>query len=257
MCFIGHGAWGLITKPGWLPLYGVFGISPSLAWKTMPLIGAVDIALGLGTLVYPLRALLGYLAVWTVFTALLRPLAGLGWWEFLERAGNYGPPIALLVIASAQNDPWCGRAQARPLSAQALARLAWVLRISVALFLVGHGGLALIQEKRLLVDHWCSIGVHADRTFLRCVGAAEMGAAVAVFVRPSRGLLLGIACWKVSSELLYPMAGGLTDVWEWVERGGDYVAPLALRFVLCFLDRNESPIACFNVHFKERRDIDG
>jgi len=91
MCFVGHGAWGVITKSGWVPLYGVFGIPASLAWKTMPVIGAVDITFGALVLFFPFRALFGYMALWTLLTALLRPLAGLGVWEFLERAGNYGP----------------------------------------------------------------------------------------------------------------------------------------------------------------------
>jgi hypothetical protein len=241
MCFIGHGAWGVITKAGWLPLYGVFGIGAGLAWKTMPLVGAVDIALGAIVLLYPFRALLVYMALWTLFTAVLRPLAGAGWWEFLERGGNYGPPIALLVIASQKRDRWFGRVEVRPLSLQALHRVAWVLRLSIALLLVGHGGLALIQEKHVFVDHWRSIGIPADPTFLHVLGAAEMGAAVAVIFGPSRALLLGVAYWKIATELLYPVAGRLRDGWEWVERGGDYVAPFALLCVLVLLDQRRRP----------------
>jgi len=102
-----------------------------------------------------------------------------------------------------------------------------VLRISIALLLVGHGGFALIQEKKILVDQWQSIGVPAGRTFLHVLGIAEMGAAIAVLCRPSRWLLLVIGYWKIASELLYPVSGKLRDVWEWLERGGDYVTPLA------------------------------
>jgi hypothetical protein len=235
MCFVGHGAWGVITKSGWVPLYGVFGIPASLAWKTMPVIGAVDITFGALVLFFPFRALFGYMALWTLLTALLRPLAGLGVWEFLERAGNYGPPIALFIVASQRNGHWLERVEARPLSPEILRRVAWVLRISIALLLVGHGGFALIQEKKILVDQWQSIGVPAGRTFLHVLGIAEMGAAIAVLCRPSRWLLLVIGYWKIASELLYPVSGKLRDVWEWLERGGDYVTPLALLCLLALL----------------------
>lgn len=235
MCFVGHGAWGVITKPGWVPLYGVFGIQPPFAWKTMPVIGAVDITLGAVVLLFPFRALFGYMTLWTLLTALLRPLAGLGGWEFLERGGNYGPPLALLVIASQHKGPWFERVEARPLSPEILRRVAWVFRISIALLLIGHGGFALIQEKRILIDQWQSIGVPAGMTFLHVLGIAEIGAAIAVVFRPSRGLLLFIGYWKIASELLYPVSGKLRDVWEWIERGGDYVTPFALLCVLALL----------------------
>jgi hypothetical protein len=53
--FVGHGAFGIMTKPAWLPYFSVAGIPPEWAWKMMPLIGGVDITLGLFTLVRPTR----------------------------------------------------------------------------------------------------------------------------------------------------------------------------------------------------------
>ena len=237
MCFVGHGAWGVITKAGWLPLYAALGIGPSVAWRTMPLIGAVDITCGVLALVFPFRALVAYLIGWTLFTALLRPLAGLGVAEFLERAGNYGPPIAFFLIASRDSSRWFERIDVRALSSETLARVGWVLRVSIALLLVGHGSFALFQEKKLFIDQWRSVGVPAGTAFLHVLGAAEIVAAIAVFVAPSRRLLLAVACWKIGSEMLYPVSGRLRDGWEWLERGGDYVAPLALVCVLALIDR--------------------
>jgi hypothetical protein len=57
-CFIGHGAFGIITK-----------------------------------------AVIAWMAVWAVWTALLRPLAGQSVSEFIERAGNFGVPLALLYLS--------------------------------------------------------------------------------------------------------------------------------------------------------------
>src|ERR1700761_8240153 len=87
MCLIGHGIFGIITKPIWSHYFGVFGIGHDLAYRLMPVVGTVDMLLGLSLLVYPTRAVLTWLAVWGAVTALLRPLSGEPVAEFIERAG--------------------------------------------------------------------------------------------------------------------------------------------------------------------------
>ena len=96
--FIGHGAFGIMTKEAWLPYYDLFGIPASTALQLMPLTGAVDIALGLLVLLRPTRAALLYMAFWGLYTATLRPLTGEGGWELVERAYNFGGPLALLLL---------------------------------------------------------------------------------------------------------------------------------------------------------------
>jgi hypothetical protein len=44
--FVGHGAFGVLTKAGWVPYFVVYSIPEAWAWKLMPLVGSVDIALG-------------------------------------------------------------------------------------------------------------------------------------------------------------------------------------------------------------------
>src|SRR5262249_62147253 len=85
----------------WLPYFAVGGTPAWLGWHLMPLIGTVDIAVGVMTLARPRRLFLLYAALWALWTALLRPLAGQGGWEFVERAGNYGVPLALLSLSGA------------------------------------------------------------------------------------------------------------------------------------------------------------
>ncbi len=97
--FVGHGAFGIITKAAWVPYFGVVGIPPALAWKLMPLIGTVDITLGLIVgLVWPFRALLLYMAFWGLVTATIRPLSGESIWEFVERIPNWAIPLAFLCV---------------------------------------------------------------------------------------------------------------------------------------------------------------
>ena len=96
--FIGHGAFGIITKAAWVPYFGVVGIPEDLAYTLMPVIGTVDISLGILVLLRPVRAGLLYMAFWGFMTATIRPLSGEPIWEFLERAPNWGVPLALLFL---------------------------------------------------------------------------------------------------------------------------------------------------------------
>ena len=85
-CFIGHGAYGLLTKEAWVPYFGVVGIDRTWAYRLMPWIGAMDVSLGLTMAVVPLRIVLLHLTVWGIWTAILRLLSGDSVWEFVERA---------------------------------------------------------------------------------------------------------------------------------------------------------------------------
>src|SRR5215216_2334358 len=62
--FVGHGAFGIMTKAAWVPYFGVVGIPPDVAWVLMPVVGAVDVAIGLLVgIVRPMRVALLYMIV--------------------------------------------------------------------------------------------------------------------------------------------------------------------------------------------------
>jgi hypothetical protein len=92
-CYIGHGAYGLLTKAAWVPFFGVVGIDRTWAYRLMPWIGAMDVGLGVTMAVVPLRVVPLHLTVWGLWKAALRPLSGDVVWECVERAGNYGVPL--------------------------------------------------------------------------------------------------------------------------------------------------------------------
>jgi len=98
-CFIGHGAYGVLTKEAWVPYFGVVDIDRVWAYWLMPWVGVMDIGLGLTMAVVPLPIVMLHLTVWGFWTAALRPLSGDSVWECVERAGNYGVPLAFLVLA--------------------------------------------------------------------------------------------------------------------------------------------------------------
>lgn len=230
LCFVGHGAFGVITKASWLPYFAVAGIGPDLARSLMPVIGTVDILLGLSML-RPTKAALAYMGLWALWTALLRPLAHEGMAESLERAGNYGVPLALLLVglAAVPRGRWLARLPPSALDEATARRAAWVLRLTTAALLLGHGLLA-VSGKALLVTHLAAIGVGdggaSTASVVLAQGWLEIALALAVLVRPAAPVLLAALVWKLATELLFPLTGD--SLWEFVERGGSYGAPLAL-----------------------------
>ncbi|MCH7869788.1 MAG: hypothetical protein IH881_18995 [Myxococcales bacterium] len=230
-CFIGHGVWGTITKASWLPFFEAMNISESSAWQLMPLVGCFDITLGLLLLWKPRRAILLWMFGWAVFTSLLRPLAGFSLWEVWERAGNFGPPLILLVLGgamSATRRDWFGRMDLPDLTSERVNQLEFLLRLALALLLLGHGAFGAFMQKAILLEHWASIGIAATPNFLISVGWFEIALAASVLLLRTPGVLWFVLAWKLMTEFLYPISGGPLDVFEFVERAGAYGIPIAL-----------------------------
>lgn len=246
--FVGHGVFGWRCKPSWTPYFGVAGIDPATACRLMPWVGTHDVLLGVLGLVSPRPALLAWMTFWGFFTATLRPLAGEPVWEMVERAGNFGLPAAFLLLAWPRGDGHSGLGERfaawwRPIrfaapNLETLPRVSLVLRATTALLLVGHGALGAFCCKPLLASHyallgWRPLAVGSAGWLLdpvQWIGGAEMALGVTLFSRPIPGLLLLAGCWKLFSESLYPLSGA--PLWELVERGGSYAAPLGLWMLI-------------------------
>jgi hypothetical protein len=76
----------------WVLKIGVFGIF------LMPYIGYLDIIVAVSVLIKPLRIILIWAIFWAFLTALMRPIAGGSILDFVERAGNWATPLALLLL---------------------------------------------------------------------------------------------------------------------------------------------------------------
>jgi len=231
MCFIGHGTFGILMKPIWSNYFGVFGIGHDLSYRLMPILGTIDIMMGLILLFYPLRALLTWLIIWGIVTALLRPLSGEPFGEFVERAGNFGAPLALIILSGGFSKsikhlftPVNPNIQ---VDAKTLARLKICLQSVIFLLFLGHGWLNLI-EKQSLVDQYRSLGFINPATTAQIIGLGEIIGALTVLIRPMRSIVLALFIWKITSELFYPHY----ELFEFIERGGSYGTLLALWFVL-------------------------
>jgi hypothetical protein len=230
LCFIGHGAFGFITKAAWLPYFSVVGIPESWAWRLMPIVGAVDVVAGMAVLFAPRALPVVYMALWATWTALLRPLAGESVFETLERAGNYGVPLALLLLTTTSVRPASLVAELREPAVSDESVALWVRRVlqwTTALLLLGHGMLGVLG-KELLASHYSAVGLSPAAATL--AGWFEIMLALAVLVRPGIAFLLLVAVWKLATESLFLVAGA--PIWEFVERAGSYAAPLALAALM-------------------------
>jgi hypothetical protein len=231
MCFIGHGAFGMITKPIWCNYFALFGIGKSTAYQLMPVLGSVDILLGIILLIKPVRAIAAWLVFWGIMTALCRPLSGEPFAEFIERAGNFGAPLCLLLLAGEVKFSFRWLFSSinpnEPVTEKSLMRVKRALRVIVFLLMAGHGWLNLIQKPGL-ISQYSALGFSNPVNIALLAGIFEIMAAIAVLLRPARPLIFLFLIWKMSSELFYPHF----EILEWVERGGSYGTLLALWFSL-------------------------
>lgn len=246
--FIGHGAFGIMTKEAWLPYYELFGIPSSTALQLMPLTGSVDIALGLLVLLRPTRAALLYMAFWGLYTATLRPLTGEGGWELVERAYNFGGPLALLLLHGwgTTRAQWLERIRAVPrLSRERAQALVLGLRVMIAAYLIGHGALGLLTDKQGLIGLYDSIGltgfVDDPRLLNQLIGSFEIGLGLAVLAMPATALLLFVCAWKLATEFLFVTAGAYGAGFEVIERACAYASPVALIWLRAILVDEERP----------------
>jgi len=233
-CFIAHGSFGIITKAAWLPYFALFGIPEAWAWRLMPVVGTVDVTVGVLTLFQPVRAIVLYMTFWGFQTACLRPVAGQGVWELLERAGNYGVPLAFLVLLGPGRSlpDWFSTRPMPTLTKERALAIGWILRATTALLLIGHAGFDFAMHKdwsgyaAVIGISSATVASHPLRPF---TGWFECVLGLLVLGWPARGLLIFVFAWKLGTEALRPLAG--EALWEFIERGGSYAAPLALAWL--------------------------
>jgi hypothetical protein len=222
-------------KPAWVDYFLSLGFAEGTAWRLMPIVGTIDVLMGIFVLLSPCRAVLLWMTVWAAFTAFLRPWAGEPFWETLERAGNYGIPLAFLAMSGWARSwrEWFEPITPAPRDSFSPARLdrtAMILRVSAGLLFIGHGGFGAFMQKKMLAEHYASVGLSSfpggAPALVPLVGWFEILLGVAVILSPIPILLVVMLAWKIATELLYPASGA--PWWEFVERGGSYAAPLSL-----------------------------
>lgn len=97
--FAGHGVFALQGKQAWVEwISQLTGVSTEVATQLLLLIGLSDLVVALLVLIWPVRLVLLWAAIWGFWTALLRPIVGEPIWDFVERWANWGAPLALFYL---------------------------------------------------------------------------------------------------------------------------------------------------------------
>ena len=96
--FFGHGLLAYNVNPSWIHYLTFWGFSADQANTLMPVIGVVDFLVAFSVLIRPLRYVLIYAVIWAFATALLRWIADANILGFVERAANWGAPLALYFL---------------------------------------------------------------------------------------------------------------------------------------------------------------
>ncbi len=115
----------------------------------------------------------------------------------------------------------------------------FLCKLCLALLLIGHAGFGFAVEKQMLINHWQSIGVNADVSFITQVGYAEFALGILIFLAPVRPLIFLALGWKLFTEFLYVPADtvtgmGFINIFEWIERWGDYGIPMTMLYIDSF-----------------------
>ncbi|MFA6601842.1 MAG: hypothetical protein WCT02_03215 [Candidatus Paceibacterota bacterium] len=101
--FLGHGLLAVGGKADWIGwISQLTGASASTATTLLLIVGIIDVIVALIVLIRPVRTILLWMAFWGFWTALVRPLVGQSWLDFIERFANWGAPLALYYFYKSQ-----------------------------------------------------------------------------------------------------------------------------------------------------------
>lgn len=97
--FIGHGLLAIRGKEDWVKwITMMIGTNAETSASLLLWVGVFDVFIAIIVLLRPIPAALLWAAFWGFWTALVRPLVGLDWLDFVERSANWAAPLALLLL---------------------------------------------------------------------------------------------------------------------------------------------------------------
>ena len=96
--FLGHGLLAIGGKITWLAYLMQIGLSRASAVQILPFIGYLDLIIATWILLKPNKYVVMWAIFWTLSTALIRPISGEPFLEFIERSANWAVPLALYLI---------------------------------------------------------------------------------------------------------------------------------------------------------------
>ena len=94
--FLGHGLLAIGGKKDWIGwIDQLTNVGSETAAALLMAVGVMDVIVALVVLTKPIKPILLWAAFWGFWTALVRPLVGQSWLDFIERFANWAAPLAL------------------------------------------------------------------------------------------------------------------------------------------------------------------
>lgn len=94
--FLGHGLLAIGGKADWIGwISKMISVSTPTATTLLWWVGITDVIVAIVVLFRPVKPILLWAALWGFWTALVRPLVGQSWLDFIERFANWAAPLAL------------------------------------------------------------------------------------------------------------------------------------------------------------------
>jgi len=106
-----------------------------------------------------------------------------------------------------------------------------ILRIATAMTFFGHGVYAIQGNTGWLI-YLETVGFSVERAkdMIEIIGMADLMVAFIILLRPNKYVVLWAFIWAFATAVMRPLSG--ESIWEFVERGANWGAPLALFFML-------------------------
>jgi hypothetical protein len=121
--------------------------------------------------------------------------------------------------------------EANPNKTINVKKIDWILRIAVFGTYLGHGVLALQLKPSFLtlIEGVSGISGQLAGNLLVTIGVIDIITAILAIVYPFRLLLIWATAWGFLTAIARPVSG--EQVWEFIERWPNVMAPLALLYV--------------------------
>jgi hypothetical protein len=122
-----------------------------------------------------------------------------------------------------------------------------MLKFVMAGMLIGHGALGTFAEKKIYLELYQSIALDKlgyDLVTIKVfIGYFEMILGILCLYSKWLYFFVFIFFWKTGTEFLYIISNVYGKVWEFNERGGGYVAPLAFVLILIHSKNLAKPVS--------------
>ncbi len=116
--------------------------------------------------------------------------------------------------------------------------VARILRIAIFLTFFGHGIVAT-QGNSQWIEYLKFIGFSSELAtrMLTFIGVLDILVAFSILIKPNKYILLWASLWAFSAALIRPLSG--EDIWAFIERGANWMTPLALYIYQHTKTKNE------------------